>query len=105
MQYFRFLPDPAKLRREARCSGVSSVRRLLQSRKCFRWPEAVRQSHQPGQQAQLDLGPGSSQNRVAIRIADAEFLDYLNARIRLRTQMDQVELLVELSCFKGDLQS
>jgi hypothetical protein len=25
MQYFRFLPDPAKLRREARWSGVSSV--------------------------------------------------------------------------------
>jgi integrase len=25
MQYFRFLPDPAKLRKEARCSGVSSV--------------------------------------------------------------------------------
>jgi hypothetical protein len=25
MQYFRFLPDPAKLRREARWSGVCSV--------------------------------------------------------------------------------
>jgi hypothetical protein len=25
MQYFRFLPDPAKLRKEARWSGVSSV--------------------------------------------------------------------------------
>jgi hypothetical protein len=25
MQYFRFLPDPGKLRREARWSGVSSV--------------------------------------------------------------------------------
>ena len=25
MQYFRFLPDPAKLRREARWSGVSAV--------------------------------------------------------------------------------
>ncbi len=25
MQYFRFLPNPAKLRREARWSGVSSV--------------------------------------------------------------------------------
>jgi hypothetical protein len=25
MQYLRFLPDPAKLRREARWSGVSSV--------------------------------------------------------------------------------
>jgi len=25
MQYFRFLPDPAKLRREARWSGLSSV--------------------------------------------------------------------------------
>jgi hypothetical protein len=25
MQYFRFLPDPAKLRREVRWSGVSSV--------------------------------------------------------------------------------
>jgi hypothetical protein len=25
MQYFRFLPSPAKLRREARWSGVSSV--------------------------------------------------------------------------------
>ena len=25
MQYFRFLPDPAKLRKEARWSGASSV--------------------------------------------------------------------------------
>ena len=25
MQYFRFLPDPAKLRKEARWSGVSTV--------------------------------------------------------------------------------
>ena len=25
MQYFRFLPDPAKLRKEVRWSGVSSV--------------------------------------------------------------------------------
>jgi hypothetical protein len=25
MQYFRFLPDPAKLRREARWSGVPSI--------------------------------------------------------------------------------
>ena len=25
MQYFRFLPNPAKLRKEARWSGVSSV--------------------------------------------------------------------------------
>jgi hypothetical protein len=25
MQYFRFLPDPAKLRKEARWSGVSSA--------------------------------------------------------------------------------
>jgi hypothetical protein len=25
MQYFQFLPDPAKLHREARWSGVSSV--------------------------------------------------------------------------------
>ena len=43
------------------------------------------------------LKPGSiSQNRVAIRIADGEFLDYLNACARLRTQTVKVELLVEL---------
>jgi hypothetical protein len=39
----------------------------------------------------------SVQNRVAIRIADGEFLDYLNACARLRTQRVKVELLVELS--------
>jgi hypothetical protein len=39
----------------------------------------------------------NSQNPVAIRIADGEFLDYLNACERLRTQMVKVELLVELS--------
>jgi hypothetical protein len=33
-----------------------------------------------------------SQNRVAIRIAEEEFLDYLNAGARLRTQRDEVEL-------------
>jgi hypothetical protein len=38
-----------------------------------------------------------SQNRVAMRIADGEFLDYLNACARLRTQRVKVELLVELS--------
>jgi hypothetical protein len=38
-----------------------------------------------------------SQNRVAIRIADGEFLDYLNACARFRTQTVKVELLVELS--------
>jgi hypothetical protein len=43
------------------------------------------------------LKPGSiSQNRVAIRIADGEFLDYLNACARPRTQTVKVELLVEL---------
>ena len=40
-----------------------------------------------------DLKPGSiSQNRVAIRIADGEILDYLNAGARLRTQRVKVEL-------------
>jgi ParB family chromosome partitioning protein len=33
----------------------------------------------------------------AMRIADGEFLDYLNACARLRTQRVKVELLVELS--------
>jgi hypothetical protein len=32
-----------------------------------------------------------------MRIADGEFLDYLNACARLRTQRVKVELLVELS--------
>ena len=38
----------------------------------------------------------SVKNRVAIRIADGEFLDYLNVGARLRTQRVKVELLVEL---------
>src|SRR5260370_31544168 len=32
MQYFRFLPDPAKLRKEARWSGVSSVPDISRAR-------------------------------------------------------------------------
>jgi hypothetical protein len=38
MQYFRFLPDPAKLRKEARWSGVSSGVGWLTIEAAQSWP-------------------------------------------------------------------
>jgi hypothetical protein len=53
----------------------------------------------PGQQVLMNEGVGADESftySVSIRIADGEFLDYLNACARLRTQTVKVELLVEL---------
>jgi hypothetical protein len=43
----------------------------------------------------------ASQNRIAIGIADGEFLGYLDACARLRTQRVKVEFLVELSPYEN----
>jgi hypothetical protein len=80
MQYFRFLPDPAKLRKEARCSGVSSV------------PD-IGERAQPS----ADVGAGT----VTVYSADNGRLGVL-VRLELYPNMDGPESTLESASFVSD---